>query len=507
MIQNNRGNNPLALAPMAYRHEILRRYAIPVAILALTVSLLSIDAQTAKRPQRPLDVKTRPWYHHIEKSEVKTIIPEIKLLRLENGIEVYFLGTDAIPLVSLQVIVEGGGFEVPVDKLGLQSLWGESVIYSGSQENPQDKLADFFEARGTIVSFAAGLERSGYSLNSLSHYFKRDLETFFEVIQHPRFNASDVELLKAKMLQELEHRDENPSKWASLGLNKITWRGTIKEQYPTIRTVKPISPADLKNWHATLFRGERIKLAVSGKVNEADLKNWLNATFGKLATNTKNKVDLSAVKVKHAFKENSLFLLPKDIPQSTILYRAKGLSHTHKDYYALRILDFILGGDSFNSTLTQKIRTEKGWAYSTYSSFDTDDFTGSLLLFTQTANQNVPDVIREIDTILTNPESWITEQKIELAKISLKNKFVFLFENPAQYMKLYLQLKWDGLDDSYLPDFVTNLNKVKSTDVLRLAKTLYKPENFAILLCGPDSVYQQKSTLRPAKAETLVLEK
>jgi zinc protease len=86
------------------------------------------------------------------------------------------------------------------------------------------------------------------------------------------------------------------------------------------------------------------------------------------------------------------------------------MKHTgDANYYTLRLFDFLLGGDSFNSYLTQKIRTEKGWAYSAYSSFETDDFTGSIMLFTQTANMNLPEVIAAIDDILAKPEDFISK--------------------------------------------------------------------------------------------------
>lgn len=101
------------------------------------------------------------------------------------------------------------------------------------------------------------------------------------------------------------------------------------------------------------------------------------------------------------------------------------------------MFDFLLGGDSFNSYLTQKIRTEKGWAYSAYSTFETDNF-GSVMVFTQTANANLPDVwIVAMDDILAKPEAFVSTDKINQAKLSLKNKFVFLFENPVPYEAVF----------------------------------------------------------------------
>lgn len=481
----------------------LRRHR-SFSLLLGTLLAAGADLFAQKATVQPED---RPWYHYIREEMPQPKIPVVEQYRLNNGIEVYYLKSDTVPLVHMQIIVTGGGFEVPDDKLGLHSLWGDTVVFSGSEAMDRDQLSNYLESRASAFSFHADMERSSFILRSMAHYFERDLRTVFEVLQNPRLAAQDFELLRKRLLQELERRDENPAKWAALGMNRLYWGDTLRGRYATRRTVAALKAEDLRAWHNQIWRGERLSIAVTGSIGAPPLLKLLNETFGKLVVQPKAAPDLSKMHVLPVAKGNELRVLPKEIPQTTVIYRAPGMKHTDPDYYALRILDFLLGGDSFNSYLTQKIRTEKGWAYTAYSSFDTDDFTGSVTLFTQTANNNLPDVLALIDSILAQPKQYIDAKKIEQAKLSLRNKFVFLFENPAQYMKLYLQLKWDGLPETYLADYVKNLRKVTETDVLRVARKYYRPENFTVLLCGPKDVYQKKSALRPASATELKLEK
>ncbi len=449
----------------------------------------------------------RPWQHYVRDEMPAAKIPQIEKFNLKNGVQVYFLKADHVPLVHMQVYLDGGAFEVPNEKLGVHSLWGETVVFSGSQELDREKLSQYLEGRASTFSFGAGAERSAFTLTSMSHYFVRDVETTFGILQKPRFADDDFNLLKKRVLQEFARRDENPAKWAALGSTKMFWGGTVRGRYATIRTVNGVKRNDIVEWHNRMWRGERVSIAVTGSIEPVQLKSALEKTFGNLAVDAKAKPNLDALHVKPTAEPNALKILPKDIPQTTVIYKAPGMKHGDADYYTLRLFDFLLGGDSFNSYLTQKIRTEKGWAYSAYSSFETDDFTGSIMLFTQTANMNLPEVIAAIDDILAKPEDFISKDKITQAKRSLKNKFVFLFENPVQYMKLYLQLKWDGLPENYLNDYAVNLDKVTEADVLRLAKRYYKPENFSILLCGPAGLYRKKSAFRPEAALPLELEK
>lgn len=476
------------------------KYAFASLIL-LTVALGALYAAGART------IAERPWQHYVRAEMPPAKIPQVEKFNLKNGVQVYFLKADHVPLVHMQVYVEGGAFEVPDDKLGVHSLWGETVVFSGSEELNREKLSQYMESRASTFSFGAGAERSAFTLNSMSHYFVRDLQTTFAVLQKPAFAPDDFGLLKKRVLQEFARRDENPAKWAALGSTRMYWGGTLRGRYATIRTVNAVNREDIALWHQRMWRGERLSIAVTGSIDATELKKALDSTYGNMAVDAKSRPNPDALHVYPTAKPNVLNILPKDIPQTTVIYKAPGLKHTDANYYTLRLFDFLLGGDSFNSYLTQKIRTEKGWAYSAYSSFETDDFTGSIMLFTQTANMNLPDVIAAIDEILAKPEAFISKDKIAEAKRSLKNKFVFLFENPVQYMKLYLQLKWDGLPENYLNDYAVNLDKVTEADVLRLAKQYYKPENFSILLCGPAGLYKKKSTLRPEAAQLLELEK
>ncbi|MFO1480756.1 MAG: pitrilysin family protein [Turneriella sp.] len=478
-----------------------------VGYLNLFVALLIFGLAPLAAEKTKVQPEDRPWYHYIREEMPEAKIPVVDRFRLNNGIEVYYLKSDTVPLVHMQVIIDGGGFEVPDDKLGLHSLWGDTVVFSGSDKMNRDGLSNYLESRASAFSFSAGAERSTFNLRSMAHYFERDLQTVFEVLQKPRLAGDDFELLRKRVLQELERRDENPAKWAALGMSRLYWGDTLRGRYATRRTVAALKTEDLRAWHDRVWRGERLSIAVSGSIEAPRLRKLLNETLGKLPVQPKDAPDLKKMHVSPIAKGNELRMLPKEIPQTTVIYRAPGMKHTDPDYYALRILDFLLGGDSFNSYLTQKIRTEKGWAYTAYSSFETDDFTGSLVLFTQTANTSLPDVLALIDEILAQPKQYIDAKKIEQAKLSLRNKFVFLFENPAQYMRLYLQLKWDGLPDSYLTNYAKNLRKVTEADVLRVARKYYRPENFTVLLCGPKDVYQKKSALRPESAQVLELEK
>src|SRR5262249_26062153 len=151
----------------------------------------------------------------------------------------------------------------------------------------RDKLSAYLENRASTFSFHGGMERSNFSIHSLSHYFANDLMKLFSVLEAPRLAEEDFELLRVRILKEFERRDENPSKWGSLGMNQMFWGGTLRGRYATMRTVKNITRGDLVEWQKRIWRGERLAIAVTGAIKEDALKSLLEGTFGKMARDEK----------------------------------------------------------------------------------------------------------------------------------------------------------------------------------------------------------------------------
>ena len=58
------------------------------------------------------------------------------------------------------------------------------------------------------------------------------------------------------------------------------------------------------------------------------------------------------------------------LAQANIILGHAGVSRDNPDFYALTVMNYILGGGGFSSRLMEEIRNKKGLAYSVYSFFD-----------------------------------------------------------------------------------------------------------------------------------------
>jgi hypothetical protein len=144
-------------------------------------------------------------------------------------------------LCTCRSIVEGGAFEVPDDKLGVHSLWGETVVFSGSA---RARIAKSFRNTlkvALLLFHSAQVQNVRRSLSLRCHTILcAILRLHLAFCKNPRFADDDFNLLKKRVLQEFARRDENPAKWAALGSTRMFWGGTAAGRYATIRTVNGV---------------------------------------------------------------------------------------------------------------------------------------------------------------------------------------------------------------------------------------------------------------------------
>ena len=156
-------------------------------------------------------------------------------------------------------------------------------------------------------------------------------------------------------------------------------------------------------------------------------------------------------------------------------------------------MNYILGGGSFTSRLTSKVRSDEGLAYSVGSRFmiDSRDF-GSFFAYTQTksstANKAIGLMLDEIRKIRDN---GVTTAELEEARSSTINRFIFNFDNAGEIVRNLMSLEYDGYPLDYYNNYLDYYRKVTQDDIKRVANEYLKPENLTIILVGNPDLYEK----------------
>ena len=176
----------------------------------------------------------------------------------------------------------------------------------------------------------------------------------------------------------------------------------------------------------------------------------------------------------------------KELPQTTIVIGDLGLTKDHPDQYAVRVLNYILGGGGFNSRMMREIRSNRGLAYSAYSYFQVGRrLPGPFIAGTETKNVSVAPAITLTREIMVDlKDNLVTEEELQLAKESQINSFVFGFENTHSVVNRQMSMAFFGYPQDYLARYRDRIAAVTVADVQRAAREFIDLSRQQIVLVG-----------------------
>ena len=134
--------------------------------------------------------------------------------------------------------------------------------------------------------------------------------------------------------------------------------------------------------------------------------------------------------------------------QSEIRLGHAGVSRSSPDYYALRVLNAVLGGQ-FVSRVNLNLREDKGYTYGARTSFDWRVSRGPFSLQANVQTAATIDAIREAVKEISDIRGScpLTDQELDLAKAALTRGFPHGFETALQVARAALQLALHQLPD------------------------------------------------------------
>jgi zinc protease len=175
--------------------------------------------------------------------------------------------------------------------------------------------------------------------------------------------------------------------------------------------------------------------------------------------------------------------------QANIYLGHLGIERTSPDFYALQVLDTILGGGAgFTARIPQRLRDELGLAYTTFASItmtagiDPGRFVAYIGTSPENTRLAIDGLLNEIRRIIDEP---VSVDELEDAKDFLTGSFVFAFESSAQIARFLVQASVYDLGFNYGEKYPRLIRSVTAEDIARVARQYLDPENYTLTVTGP----------------------
>jgi zinc protease len=419
----------------------------------------------------------------------KFALPKIQKQKLSNGLEVWLVRQPELPIVSMNMVFKSGGTVDPKGKTGLASLTA-NLINTGTKTRSAVDIANQLQNIGATLGTGSGWDSSNVSMQTLTRNLDKALEIFSDVIVNPAFPESELETARRRALTALIQRKDNPNAIAGVVYNALLYGKN--HPYGNVLTgdeasIKSFKQSDLTSFYGTYYRPNNAALIVVGDANMLTLKPKLEKAFADWKS---SDVPAQGVLTAGAFDKPGIYIVDKPgAAQSVILIGQVGVSRDNPDYFALQVMNDMLGG-AFSSRLNLNLREDKGYTYGAGSGFSyrrgAGPFTASADVQTAVTKESVIEFMKELNGIRGSLP--VTARELEISKNGLSLGYPMAFETNGQIANQLSALITYGLADSYFNEYITRINAVTLDDVNRVANKYLTPDKMAIVIVGDKSV-------------------
>ena len=196
-----------------------------------------------------------------------------------------------------------------------------------------------------------------------------------------------------------------------------------------------------------------------------------------------------AIPTNTQFAKPGVYLVDKEVNQGRVAMMLPGIKRDDPDYFAVVLMNNILGGGGFTSHIMSRVRSDEGLAYSAGSSFSGGvyyplTFSASFQSKSRTVPYAISIVEEELKKMTDTP---VTDSELITAKRSYIDRFPRAFATKTQVANLFADDEFTGryfTNPDYWKNYRANLDKVTQADVQRVAKRFLHPDQLVTLIVG-----------------------
>jgi predicted Zn-dependent peptidase len=452
---------------------MLRRTFLSLVAFSIAAPLL---AQPPDRAQPPQVGSPRPLR-----------LPAVQKRALSNGIPIWSVQLDKVPVVQVSLLVFAGAGTDPAGKFGVASMTA-SMLDEGAASRSSLEIADAVDYLGATLSTTIGYDSSAVRLWVPSARLKEALPIMADVALRPTFPTSELERLRKEQLTSMAQMRDDPRSVASLALPRILFGSDHRYGVPTFGTpasVQAFTVADLKAYYAANYRPSNAAIVVVGAVSADEALSLLESAFGAWKGDTTGPGAGAAVppSAKRPTARQVYIIDKPGAPQSQIFIGDIGVARSTPDYFPIEAMNTILGG-SFGSRLNNNLREKHGYTYGAGSSFSMRRAPGPFSATAGVQTEVTADALREFFNEFGAIQKPVPEPELMRGKNYLALGFPSEFETTGQISAKLEELLAYKLPDTYYTTYVQNLQAVTSAQVQRAARDHIVPARFAVVIVG-----------------------
>ncbi len=402
----------------------------------------------------------------------RTVLPNRLVLLLSEE--------HSLPFVTFQLLIDAGSPKDPQGKEGLANLTARGLLL-GTSKRTARAINEELDFMGASLNGSSGRDYATLGLRVLKKDLDRGLDLFMEVLTQPTFPKEEIQREIEKTLAAIQSAEDRPEEVAEKAFQKTLFLNS-PYSHPVEGTKESLSRLKreaIVQFYKENYHPNHSILTIVGDMKTEEVKSKVLPRLEKWP-----RGEIPDIPFKSAFaKGQKTVKIDRTITQANIIIGHAGVSRGNPDFYALTVMNYILGGGGFSSRLVEEIRNKRGLAYSVASFFDPGKYPGAFQIVLQTKNSSAREAVslalQQMERIRKEP---VSEKDLEGAKRYLIGSFPMRLDTQGKLVNFLTQVEYYGLGSDYPEKYPALIRSVTREEVLRVAMKYLHPKNYILVV-------------------------
>lgn len=391
----------------------------------------------------------------------------IQFKKLQCGSTLIMEQTDYVQSAAIGIWVKTGAINESAEISGI-SHFIEHMMFKGTETRSAKDIANDFEKIGGSFNAATGKETTCFYVKTLTEYINQATEILVDIVTHSTFDQEELDKERQVILEEIKTVNDTPDDVIFDTISELVNSGSpLKNSIlGTADSLYGINRPEILDYYKNRYSRDNMVISVTGNFDAEQIEEILEE---KLMCMNAHTVDTP---LEMKTYEKGFDVDVRDIEQTNLCMAIPSISMLDDRYYAFMLMNNIFGA-SMSSRLFQKIREEKGLAYSVASMNMFYSFAGFFNIYAGVAHEKIEEAISSIKAELKKiAESGVTDEELSMAKVQMKSIYIFGKENINSRMMSLGKNKL-LLDKIFTPEEVmAGFDRVTREDILEAASII-----------------------------------
>ena len=393
---------------------------------------------------------------------------------LDNGVEVYAYEGGAQEVLLVDMVFDAGN---TYEQKNWVAAATNFLLKNGTSTKSSFEITDAFEFYGAHLNRTCTNETATVTLHCLTKHFEEVIPLMGEIISEATFPEKEIAILKQNQIQRLLLNLKKGDFIANrlideylFGFQHPYGKYSVEEDY------KNINREDLVQFYDQYYKQGKCVIFIAGKL-PTNIQSLLNKYVGQLPLNKKEIKEQVHPIVSASQKKYSIVNDAASVQGSIRLARPFPTRH-HPDFPAAQVLNNIFGG-FFGSRLMSNIREDKGYTYGIHSYLQNYKHAGVWMVSTDAGKDVCKATIEEVYKEMKRlRETLVEPDELKLVKNYMLGALLGDLDGPFQIISRWKSYLLNDLNEAYFYRTIKVVREVKPEEILALANTYLKEEDF-----------------------------